>query len=136
MNEIGSEIAKLADENGLIQPEAVVAVARQKDNPLHGYFTWDDRVAAVKCRLLEARALIRSVVIESAGAEKVKIRAFVSLPGDRVGGEGYRKMSDVMDSDFLRRQLLADVDRQVESWRSRAQTLHMYLDADIKLKQA
>jgi hypothetical protein len=46
------------DQDGLIQPEAVVEAARDPESPLHKYFEWDVERAAHGFRLAQARGLI------------------------------------------------------------------------------
>lgn len=59
----------------------IVADARDKASPLHGYFEWDDSVAAEAHRLAQAQSLIRRVrvtVIRGEDAPPVKVRAWVA----------------------------------------------------------
>lgn len=52
----------LHKSKGNLSPHDVVAEAEADENsPLRRYFTWDDSEAAHKCRVIEARTLIRSV---------------------------------------------------------------------------
>lgn len=59
----------------------IVADARDKASPLHGYFEWDDSAAAEAHRLAQAQSLIRRVrvtVIRGEDAPPVKVRAWVA----------------------------------------------------------
>lgn len=49
-----------------VQPEELVQLASEEDNPCHDYFEWDDSAAAHEYRLNQARRLLRSftVIIE------------------------------------------------------------------------
>lgn len=55
------ELNKIAENNGGITAEAVVAAARPKSSPLHVAFEWDDSAAGAAYRLDQARRLIKSV---------------------------------------------------------------------------
>src|SRR5690349_9243368 len=56
-------LAELEEEHGKLTANIVVADAEKRDSPLHSYFEWDTRKAAQRYRLMQARALIRSVRI-------------------------------------------------------------------------
>lgn len=54
---------------GEVTPSAVVEYAADEESPLHEAFTWDDDEAARKHRLLEARWLLRRVVVVRKGRD-------------------------------------------------------------------
>lgn len=63
---IGESLEQLrAQLGGDLQdrPHLVVEAARDPQSPLHGVFTWDDAKAAESFRVLQARALVRAVVV-------------------------------------------------------------------------
>ena len=122
-------------EDGHLKPETVVEAARNPHHALHPYFTWDDTDAAQKFRIEEARGLIRSVYIETPKSGITKIRAFVSLTTDRVNGEGYRVMAEVVTSDTLRLELIRDIENQVKLWERRAKALNLYFNATYNLTE-
>ena len=113
----------MAAHGGLLDPADVVEAARAPTSALHSYFTWDNREAADKWRLEEARSLIRSVTITIEGAEPMQIRAFVSLPADRVRGDGYRLMEEVCNSDLMRAQFIADLHATAERFENTARVI-------------
>ena len=94
---------------GLLSEEAVLTEAEKPDHPLHDRFTWDDSEAGRMWRLEEARQLIRSVYVtfENKGNEPIRVRAYASLPTDRIAGGGYRSLTDVMSDKEMRKELLA-----------------------------
>ena len=104
-----AELGRLAAENnGVLEPERVVAAASAEASPLHKYFEWSDSKAAAKYRIQQARELIR-VVVQYTGPERdsVPCRVFVSLTSDRREG-GYRVMADVLSDEVMRARLLQD----------------------------
>jgi len=117
-NELLFELEKIRTANGgFLTPEAVVSVAKDEDNPLHPYFTWDDTEAAHKWRLEQARKLIRlSVTIVKQDTQPV--RAYVSLLNDR-GKNGYRATIDVLNDEDLRDQLLHCALRELAAFRNK-----------------
>ena len=122
MDIIKSELERLFLE-GLLRPADVVEAARDPESPLHSHFEWDDTEAAEKWREEQARQLIRNVRIEVGTSSPVLVRAFVSLPVDRQNGAGYRRFEDVIDNDFLCRQLAADIQATADRWERRAQAI-------------
>jgi hypothetical protein len=102
------ELGQLQREHGgLLRAQDVVSFAKNPATALHGYFTWDDSEAAELYRLSQARAVIRlSVTVIS--EEAAPVRAFVSLPSDRMSGGGYRSLTDVVNDEVRRGEMLAD----------------------------
>lgn len=89
--EVIERLQQLAAENGgQLTPDAVVADAKKKTSPLHRYFDWDDKVAAMKWRREQARQLIRSVRVE-VEQQEIKVRAigYVQDPDKDSSEQGY-----------------------------------------------
>lgn len=108
--------------NGFLRPQEVVEYARNPDSALHSHFTWDDSEAAEKYRLAEARALIRvSVVVEPTTSEKV--RAYVSLTGDRNADGGYRAIAEIINDEVLVEKLLDDALKELASFKRKYEKL-------------
>jgi len=60
----GEALDKIRGHNSKeLTPEAVVDAAKDKSNPLHAVFEWDDGKAGHQFRLQQANTLIRSVVV-------------------------------------------------------------------------
>jgi hypothetical protein len=104
------EEIRLAND-GMLRPEDVVEYARDKSTQLHKRFDWSDRVAAGKWRLEQARQLIRVCVrmLPTKGEEMgiVSVRSYISLPSDRISGEGYRTLTDILEDENKTSELLA-----------------------------
>lgn len=96
-------IEKIAKEHGAPgkpQPQWVVDAARDKDHILHNEFDWNDKDAANKHRLDQARKLISIIWLDirsstvTFGVPKYlsslgKARAFVEDPDKPEGDQGY-----------------------------------------------
>lgn len=138
MDVIKQELERIAAQHdGLLRPEDVVQQATDKAHPLHAHFQWDDSAAAHQYRLHQARALIRSVRIEVPDRPLVTVQAFVSIPSDRrQEGGGYRALSDVLDSEFLVRQLAAEMQAKVTYWRNQCAALGLMIDFEPAQKIA
>jgi hypothetical protein len=126
-----TELRNLEVKHGILRAEDVVDAARPPDSPLHDRFTWDDTEAARKCRLWEARQLIRAVVeyVEpNNGSNRDElVRVFCSLTPDREEtGGGYRSLANVIARPVFRDQLLADALKELKYFqRKYAQYQHL-----------
>lgn len=129
MSEIARELEKLAD-SGLLKPADVVNAARDKSSPLHGHFCWDDGEAAERWREEQARQLIRNVRITVNAGTPVAVRAYVSLPTDREVGAGYRRMTDIISSEFMRRQLAEEINNKIIQWEKQAEIIGALVSFD------
>lgn len=73
------ELAKLVAKYDHVTPEIVLREARDPAHPLHGFFDWNDRSAAEKYRITQARALIMQYRQETAPGEETKVRQLVPV---------------------------------------------------------
>ena len=113
---VREELERIRISNGgALRPEDIVEAAASKDNPLHPHFEWDDSEAAARYRLLQASHLIRVCVIVDETID-APVRAFVSLMPDRATGVGYRAYADVVNDPEMLRQLIADAQRELDSF--------------------
>lgn len=105
MNDVARKrLDDLYAKDGTLTPEQVLADAKRKESPLHGYFEWDDRKAAMFHRLTQARELIASYEIVIADNP---VRAFVWAPS---------KAAFVKTEDAIKNaSLWEDVFRSMES---------------------
>jgi hypothetical protein len=63
----GEEIDRLIEENdGSITPEQLLESAKSRKSPLHSFFEWNDRRAAGKHRLTQAKWMLRSIITVTA----------------------------------------------------------------------
>jgi hypothetical protein len=59
----GEKIEEIRERDGGIQTEAILAEAKKKRSPLHSAFEWDDTVASHQYRLIQARQLVKALVV-------------------------------------------------------------------------
>ena len=84
------ELKAIEDRAGRLTPEQVVDAAASEDSALHECFTWDDSEAAAKWRLDEARAIIRSVRIETVVVDRtIRSVGYVRDPSKDTDAAGY-----------------------------------------------
>lgn len=60
-NKVYEEIVSIGDD---VKPEQIVDKARDIDTELHKCFEWDDAVAGEKYRVIQAREIVRLLVVE------------------------------------------------------------------------
>lgn len=100
---------------GKLSPKDVVEFARNKKTALHKCFCWDDSKAAEQYRIEQARRIIQAEVTLLPSDNVTPIRAYCSLSTERGNGlKSYRLTTNVLQSDALREQLLADCAR--DAW--------------------
>jgi hypothetical protein len=115
--------------NGHLLPKYVVDDARKPSSPLHDAFTWDDTEAADQYRLVQARYLIRHivVVISEKNEPERTIRALVSIRGeDDNGSTSYVAIDDAMRSKNLRAQVLQKAYDELIAWAERYRRLQEF----------
>ena len=120
------ELEKIQGENedGLLRAEDVVETARHPDNPLHTYFTWDDSAAADQWRLMQARQLIRKVIVTGPGDDDTPLPKYVSLRSDRMKpGGGYRSTNEVVNNKDLLAELEDTAKRDIDGVLQRYEVL-------------
>lgn len=79
---VAAEIMSLGDE---VTAKDVLELAKDEDTELHKCFTWDDTVAAERYRLIQAREVIRFLVIkeEKEPTKRPEVRFFYKIDNDR-----------------------------------------------------
>lgn len=109
------ELEALIDDDGRIWANDVVEWAQENpESELHRRFQWDVQKAAYQHWLHTARHLIAVFITSEAGERRV-----VSLTTDRINGGGYRDWGDVLTSEEMRRQAVADALADAQRWRDR-----------------
>ena len=134
---VGKEIERLENEYDGVTPEVLVDEARKKRSPLHACFEWDDRKAAGKYRLDQARYILREieVVIEREDAEPLVIRAFHHVETVEQG-KYYTTVSKAYENELLWQQVKAQAISEIKSWQKKYQTItefEVVFDAIAKL---
>lgn len=108
---------KLQADKKLLTAEAVLDFAeRNTDSALYAEFEWNKEEAARRYRLSQARKIIRCYVYFEPQVTR-RVRAYVSVPTDRVTTGGYRPMSQVLSNGALIQQLVDEVAQKIRSMR-------------------
>lgn len=106
--------------HGTLTPDLVLNEARRRESPLHRHFEWDDSEAAHQYRIVQARELIRSIVVISEPApmmEPIRVKAFTSLPSEK--GRSYVSTIKALDDTELRKQLLEEALKELRSFKAK-----------------
>lgn len=119
----------MAEHDGVLTPEIVVADAAKKDSPLHDEFEWNGKKAAHHWRIEQARALIRSVrVVITTQRTTVSTVAYIRNPQAEPAEQGYVAVSDIRsDRELSRAALVAEFARAAATLR-RARELAVAFD--------
>jgi predicted RNA-binding protein YlxR (DUF448 family) len=114
--------------NGEITPEIVLAEAKRKSSPLHGFFCWDNTKAAEEYRKIQAAGLIRriKVTINTGEESSIRIRAFVNVTPElnedpdqpeKAGRGIYVSIETACTVDSYKSQMIQQAKRDVEAFR-------------------
>ena len=119
MTDIRSELQKILDTHGYLNPRITVDEAADEDHPLHASLEWDNEVAGDAYRLTQAHRLITSCKITYARGEKMeKVRAFHAVRGTE-GAYSYEPAAKVAADPILREIVLRDMEREWRQLHSR-----------------
>ncbi len=119
--EIAEVLERIRTKNDGLTPGMVVKEAEKPSSILHNYFDWNNRIAAEKWRLEQAKYIIRSLVILHEGdgdEDDLMVRAFVSI-NDEEDGKSYTSIAHAMEDEELRKQILAKAKKELQEWAQR-----------------
>lgn len=116
---IGQRIEELSHDRA-ITPDDLVQDAKIEGSPIHSYFEWNNESAAHQYRLVQARELIRSIVIETKGGETV--RAFHNVYLEEFEENKYVSLDKALESEPLWKQVVSIALREANAWKLKYQT--------------
>jgi len=127
---------------GTVTPEILLAEAKRKASPLHGFFCWDNTEAADRYRKIQAAEMIRRVKVTITRPDEtaLRIRAFVNVhePQPADGDEPddidryginirprgiYVNVQDALRIEDYRSQMITQCKRDVEAFRQKYSAL-------------
>ena len=138
---IGPEIDRLALQSKSAATD-ILDSARVESSPLHGYFEWDNAVAAEEYRLDQARAMARCYVVKTVDmrpdAKPVRgtfaVRPMtVNREGQQVprsGASVYMTVEQVQRNHYLAAQVLAKAKADLISWARRYQEVRVLFEGN------
>lgn len=118
---VGAHLMRLASRLGrpfdAITTDDVVEDASSPESPLHKYFQWDDKMAAIEHRRSQARMLLGSIRYRVEPSEPRRI-GFVNVRVEGVG-RAYVPYSLAQHNDNLRRQARESALAGIKAWQHR-----------------
>ena len=133
---VGEEVEKIQKACGeTFDAKQVVDVARDEKSSLHAGFEWDDSKAAEEHRLNQARHLIGCLVVVTMDKKNKsrEYRACVSTDQDKK--RAYTSMDRVLNSEYLKKQLLDRALNEVEAWQARYAMYAELTDINVAITQ-
>lgn len=123
----GAELERIEKEKGTVTPHNLLEESTPEDSVMHPCFTWNDKEAAIKQRLSEARQIIRSIVrvcvSEDEKREEKEIRAYVNInPKSGHGAEGeFISVDKALSDEETRRIVLKKALDELSTYRRKYQ---------------
>lgn len=124
----GVSAEKCAKEIGEVTtPKQVVDIARDESTELHKCFEWDDDIAAEKYREVQAKDVLRSLIIKHVEAPKnegeeeqvTQFRVFESAPEKNV----YKSTALIVHNPDEHAKLIAQARRELEAFKKRYENI-------------
>jgi hypothetical protein len=119
----GEELERIKQQYGGIVPKIIVNESRPENTILHNCFDWNDETAAEAYREVQAREIVRSiVVVKTAGEEEQKtitVRAFVPVSAEEEQPKKYITIDEAMADDEFRRQIIQQALKELISYKAK-----------------
>jgi hypothetical protein len=119
---IDREFDRIYNERGLLNPELIIEAARPATSPLHPYFEWDDTVAAMRFRevqaihLLMASKMVATLREQNDAPPRVVERREVRRLLSPYRGGGFRMRAEVLRDTELRLAMARRKITELKSW--------------------
>lgn len=120
-----AEILKVKKECGLTA-ENIVEYAKDKNNPLHKLFTWDDAIGGMEWRLHQARVLINEVKVIVDKEERYAFESVITINSAKDYNEAcedtkrvYMERKEILDNKQLRTQIVQSAYKQLIYWQEK-----------------
>lgn len=113
-NKVSDEILSIGET---ATPEQILDKARDPDTELHKCFDWDDRVAAEKWRLQQARQIVCSLVYVPAPSRPASPP--LRLMYKPIGTEGYKSTTLIMRNEDEYQRLLKTALRELAAFKAK-----------------
>jgi hypothetical protein len=94
------ELEKIEKNYNGITRQNILDVAKNKKSALHNYFTWDDTIAAEKCRLREAADLINNIQITVVSSGQKREVGYYEIIKTKENKSSYKNISTFDQHDI------------------------------------
>jgi hypothetical protein len=122
------ELERIRKVHKELRAADVVEAARPEDAPLHPAFTWDDGAAAERWRRLEARTLIRAIVVK-VDAEQPR-PVYEHVPAIKAGGGHYEPGELLVERPDMYALALGEALNALTIAQERVAVLRRYAEGD------
>ena len=121
------EIREIGDE---VKPEQVLDKAKDSNSELHKCFDWNDTSAAEKYRLIQARDVIRHLIVvkHDDEDEREPVQFRVMLKNERTQESGYKQTIVMVKDDDEYKKLLNQADAELHSFKQKYSCLSELAD--------
>lgn len=119
--EAGEELERIEQSKGGIKPKYVIDEARPEGAILHNCFNWNDVEAAELYREVQARELIRNIVVVKVAEAEQEItptRAFVSVQNEDESPQ-YISIRKAMTEVDYQEQILQKAFKELEAFKQK-----------------
>ncbi|GAG28327.1 unnamed protein product [marine sediment metagenome] len=128
----GECIEAIKKRRGGITPQLLVIEANKKRSPLHDCFEWDDSKAAGEYRIVQAREILRFLVIviepETETEETRYIRAFIAPPEiEQDDGASYVTIEEVRSDKDLHEAYLRQLKQELDAIKDKIKTYREFV---------
>lgn len=113
------EIQEIGEE---VTPEQVLDCARNDKTELHKCFDWNDSVAAEKYRLVQARDVLRKLIVvkrEVDNEEREPIQFRVMMKNDNSQNSGYKQTIVMVKDEDEYQKLLEQARRELHAFKQK-----------------
>jgi len=113
-------IASIKKRRGGVTPQLLVIESKRKSSPLHNCFEWDNSKAAEEYRIVQAREILRFLIVEIEPEEEYEdpqfVRAFVAPSSvEKEGNTSYVTIEEVCGDEELEAAYLRQLKRELNS---------------------
>lgn len=122
----GEELERIQNKYNGILPKTVVDESRPEDAVLHNCFNWNDADAAEKYREIQAKEIIRNIVVikvDEVEQEITPIRAFVSVADEDEERPKYISINKAMSEPDYQEQILQTALKELLAFKQKYQGL-------------
>jgi hypothetical protein len=136
-SKVATEVDQLRDPTGLVEPQQLVDFARSKrSSELHKCFEWDDKSAAQKHRIEQARNVLRSLRIVVAGSDGIDRKQRVNVHIRKTAKRGYYPIDRVAANPKMAAEVHMKAARDLNAWMERYAELRQRCPSTFRAMEA
>jgi hypothetical protein len=128
----GEELERIKCKHGSIVPKSVIDESRPMDAVLHKCFEWNDKVAAESYREVQAREIIRNIVIvknkDNDEGEQIIVRAFWPVVTGDEEAKKYISIEEAISDDNYKKQMIEQAKSEMIAMKKRYGDLLQFIE--------